>query len=139
MLSLNLTRNIFEIVFIWHEELLLVVLINMYFTSCVPNCSEWHFVLNTFDSVHELKYSSTAVVVVVVYWRIHYIHCHNINLTVIYNDCGYSWEAEAQASKQLKYFAVEVSPVLTYILPNRVTRLGWNYQILCTFFKTGQY
>lgn len=34
-----------------------------------------------------------GVVVVVIYWRIRYIHCHRINLTVINNNCGSRWEA----------------------------------------------
>lgn len=33
------------------------------------------------------------LVVVVVYWRIHYIYCHSIDLTVIYNNSGYRWDA----------------------------------------------
>lgn len=33
------------------------------------------------------------VEVVVVYWRIHYIYCHSIDLTVIYNNSGYRWDA----------------------------------------------
>lgn len=31
--------------------------------------------------------------IVVVYWRILYMHCYSINLTVVYNNCGYRREA----------------------------------------------
>lgn len=40
-----------------------------------------------------------------------------------------------------EYFAVDVSPVWTYmfILQSLLTRSRWNYQVLCTFFKSVEY
>lgn len=45
------------------------------------------------DHTQWVIYIFSDKVVVVVYWRIHYIYCHSIDLTVIYNNSGYRWDA----------------------------------------------
>lgn len=43
--------------------------------------------------VTEKKALFLFFLIVVVYWRILYMHCYSINLTVVYNNCGYRREA----------------------------------------------